>query len=263
MEMTFDQYIQNPMGIANSVMSNREMYRSMYSMKLDAIMVREMGKIDYKLYKGKNSYYAYIKVPSEVVEKFYYDVVIEFRPGKNTKSGDKTLKNYDVRFYSNDPAFVYTFAHAFIKNDLFISRYADKMSKEAVKHVAKEKNPHNTVGYVKSLFFAYLIMIKFGLFNIIKYTDKYDEKRLKSSIMNASEKIALRTELGQEYNSKKKKEAIATKKARKEVSDRRNILPPEVQIKATKSSNKNKIKKTPTIGTIKTVKTVSKIGKKK
>ena len=77
MEMTFDQYIQNPMGIANSVMSNREMYRSMYSMKLDAIMVREMGKIDYKLYKDKNSYYAYIKVPSEVVEKFYYDVVIE------------------------------------------------------------------------------------------------------------------------------------------------------------------------------------------
>ena len=39
MEMTFDQYIQNPMGVANSVMSNREMYRNMYMMKLDSIMV--------------------------------------------------------------------------------------------------------------------------------------------------------------------------------------------------------------------------------
>ena len=261
MEMTFDQYIQNPMGIANSVMSNREMYRNMNMMKLDAIMVRETGKIDYKLYKGKNSYYAYIKVPSEVVEKFYYDVVIEFTPSKKTKKNDKTLRSYNVRFYSNDPSFVYTFAHAFIKNNLFISNYADRMSKEAIKHVAKEKNPHNTVGYVKSLFFAYLIMIKFDLFNIVKYIDKYDEKRLKSSIMYASDKIALRTELGQEVNSKKKREEAAAKKARKEVSDRRNILPPEIQIKATKASNK--IRKTSVVGTVNRVKTVNKIGKKK
>ena len=45
MEMTYDQYIQNPMGTANAVMSNRNMYRELYMNKLAKIMVREMGKI--------------------------------------------------------------------------------------------------------------------------------------------------------------------------------------------------------------------------
>ena len=36
--MTFDQYIQNAMGIKNAVISNREMYRTMYTEKLNKIL---------------------------------------------------------------------------------------------------------------------------------------------------------------------------------------------------------------------------------
>lgn len=199
MDMTFDQYIQNPMGVKNAVFSNREMYRELYTNKLNKILVREAGKIEYYLYKGKGKYYAYIKVPSEMVENFYYDVVIEFTEPKG--STPISLKNYNVHFYSNDPAFVFTFAHAFIENELFIDRYKDKMSKEAVKKVAKEKNPTNQVGYVKSLYFAYLIMVQKGLFNKLLYVSTYSERNVKSMIMDADKKIALRQELG---NSKEK-----------------------------------------------------------
>ena len=52
--MTFDEYIQNPMGKENAVISNRNMYRILYSEKLDKILVREAGNIVYKLYKEKN-----------------------------------------------------------------------------------------------------------------------------------------------------------------------------------------------------------------
>ena len=99
MLMTYDQYIQNPMGIKNAVFSNRELYRGLYTGKLNKILVREGGKIEYHLYKGRKKYYAFIKVPSEVVEKFYYDVVIEFSEPEGKTPRD--LRGYNVRFYSN------------------------------------------------------------------------------------------------------------------------------------------------------------------
>lgn len=248
MEMTFDQYIQNPMGIANSVISNREMYRNMYGIKLDTIMVREMGKINYQLYKGKNKYYAYIKVPSEVVEKFYYDVIIEFSPKKGAKPS-KSLKDYNVRFYSNDPSFVFTFAHAFIKNKMFINEYADKMSKEAVKKKAVTKNPMDTVGYVKSLFFAYLIMKRFNLFEKVLYRDPYNEKHVKQLVMNADTKIALRTQAGQELSTKEKRAKASAARAA-----RQKEIPEEVKTKSTKMSGNIKTTKI-TGGTNRRVKT--------
>lgn len=262
MEMTFDQYIQNPMGIANSVISNREMYRNMYGLKLDTIMVREMGKIDYHLYKAKNDkYFAYIKVPSELVDKFYYDVIIEFSP---TKKGakSKTLRDYTARFYSNDPAFVFTFAHAFIKNDMFIKQYTDKMSKEAVNKKAKVKNPRDTVGYVKSLFFAYLIMLRFGLFNKVRYVEPYNEKNVKSLIMPADQKIALRQEAGQELSTKEKRKKASEARARRQ-AEYDAKLPQESKTKQTQSSNR--IRHTGMVGKSKTtgnIKRTKRAGKK-
>ena len=50
--MTYDEYIQNPMGKKNAVMSNREMYRLMYTNKWNAIKLRENGFIKYELYSG-------------------------------------------------------------------------------------------------------------------------------------------------------------------------------------------------------------------
>ena len=57
--MTFDEYINNPMGIKSAVISNREMYRKMYTEKFDKVMVREVGKMDYQLSKSNSKYYCY------------------------------------------------------------------------------------------------------------------------------------------------------------------------------------------------------------
>lgn len=207
MNMTFDQYIQNPMGIANAVFSNRNMYRELYTSKLDKILVREMGHIDYKLYKSKGNYYVYMKIPSEVIEKFYYDVVIEFNEPKNKSLIDNTIKNYNVKFYSNDPSFVFTFAHAFIKNKLFIEELKSVMSEEAIRKVAVEKNPSNQVGYVKSLYFAYLIMKKENLFSKLKFitAKDIDWKKLNKTIIPADKKIAERQAAAHEKAIKNKK----------------------------------------------------------
>lgn len=225
MQMTFDEYIRNPMGRENAVISNREMYAKMYQGKLDKILVREAGHIDIKAYHVKNNYVCYIKIPSEIVPKFYYDTVIEFIPPKGI-TVDTTLKQYHVNFYSNDPSFVYTFAHAFIENDIFIKWLKDKMSKEAVKKVAKEKNPHNQVGYVKSLYFAYLIMSKRGYFSKTRYTDPYSENALKREIEDADKKIADREKEGKKLAEEKRKEKDKIKK----VTSQDNNINPDIPI---------------------------------
>lgn len=211
MERTYKEYIQNPMGSKNYVVSHKDMYRKMYSEKWDAIKLRENGKITYTQMMTKTDFFVYIKIPSEVVPKFYYDVVVRFFPpkGNNVVSMEPNLNNYCVQFFSNDPSFVFTFAHAFKKNDLFIDDLAPRMNKESLKSVAKERNPQDQIGYVKSLYFAYLELEALGLFKKGSYspsTMKYDKKKLLSFIMDANEKIADRQQQGQKLAQKERRE---------------------------------------------------------
>ena len=256
MEMTFDQYIQNPMGVANAVFSNRDMYRRLYAQKLNKVLVRELGHIDYTLYKSKSKYYVYMKIPSEVIEKFYYDVVIEFYEPKEKNLVDSTLKNYNVRFYSNDPSFVYTFAHAFMKNKIFINELKDVMSPEAIKKAAVEKNPTNQVGYVKSIYFTYLIMKRENLFNKLKFATAkdIDWKLLNRTITPANIKIAERQNAASDIANKKKKDKAKVK----EYIDKRSHLQKDIPY-ATKSSKRiSNTGVTKSTGTIKTSKTIKK-----
>ena len=252
--MSFDKYIDNPSGGA-TVITNRNMYKDMYKSKFDKVLLRESGKIEWQVYytnDGEDSFYIYMKIPSEVIEKFYYDVVIRLFTTDNKKKSNVNLREYAVEFYSNDPAFVYTFAHAFSRNKLFIKDLEPKMSKTALKDVAKVKNPKDNIWYVKSLYFAYLTMERYHLFNrsILKQHGKrYDKKELLSKITHATEKVEAR----QEAEEKLKKEKAKDKKI-----ERRDT---PLQSKSIKTSG---IVKTPTISktskitnTVKTTKRTS------
>lgn len=209
MEMTYDQYIQNPMGVKNAVFSARDMYHSMYSKKWDAIRLRENGIIDFLLMKDNTDYYIYIKIPSEVVPKFYYDVVIRFYPPKDRKAipMERTLSNYNVQFFSNDPSFVFTFAHAFKANNMLFTDLNERMARLALRKQAAERNPQDQVGYVKSLFFAYLEIKHKGLMQKIKFgtAEKYDKKKLLAMIMPADDKIEARQKEGEKIAKKQQR----------------------------------------------------------
>lgn len=209
--ISFDKYIDNPSGGA-TVITNRNMYKDMYKSKFDRILLRENGKIVWKVYytnDTQDSFYIYVKVPSEIIEKFYYDVVIRLFTTENKKKSNVNLREYAVEFYSNDPAFVYTFAHAFSKNKLFIKDLESKMSKTALKDAAKIKNPKDNIWYVKSLYFAYLTMERYHLFNrtILKqHGAKYNKRELLSQITHATEKVEARQEAQTKLNKEKAKD---------------------------------------------------------
>lgn len=210
MNITLEQYILNPQIRSNAVLNGtaREAIRGAYLQKYNAVLMREHGKIDYTLYHDSksNKYIAHFKIPSEVVSKFYYDTVLEFFTDENVKNTEDLFK-YNVRFYSNDPAFVYTHAHAFASNDLFITDLSGKMSKKALKTEAKEKNPQNQIGYVKSIYFAYLTMKRLGLNKTGKFkaeSHRYSKLALTTNITNADQKVADREAEGAKLTKTKK-----------------------------------------------------------
>lgn len=215
--MNFDKYIDNPSG-GSSVITNRAMYKEMYKNKFNTVLLREQGKIVYDIYKtsdNNDSYFIHMKIPSEVISNFYYDVVIRLYTTVNSKKASTSLRSYAVQFYSNDPAFVYTFVHAFSKNKIFIEDLASKMSKAALDNRAKIKNPKDDIWYVKSLFFAYLTMEKYDLFNrgnLDRNAKKYSKKDLLSQITHADKKIQDRQDEQAKLDKKKQQENAAKRK---------------------------------------------------
>ena len=142
MEMTFKQYIENPLGKRNAVFSQRDMYKALYTDKFDKLFLREAGKINFRMYYDDNDkFYIHIKIPSEGVKNFYYDAVIMFYTDDAAVHSQPTLENYNVKFFSNDPAFVFTYLRVFLKNDLFFEDLKVKSSKLALKEDTKQNNP--------------------------------------------------------------------------------------------------------------------------
>lgn len=209
--MTFEQYIANPMGKGSAVMSaaHREILRAQYKKKFDNILLREKGNMDYRLfYDNKmNTYWIYVKVPSELVKDFYYDTVIKFYADETIKGGGKDLFKYYAQFFSNDPSFVYTYANVFANNNLFIGELRSKMSIQALRDKPVEKNPTNSVGYVKSLYFVYLLMQNRNLNKVSifeKQCDSLDPKFFMDNVEKADTKISKRIEAGKGVSQRKK-----------------------------------------------------------
>lgn len=260
--MTFDKYIDNPSG--GSAFTNRNMYKDMYKKRFDAVLLREQGNIKYELYTANDSidsHYVYLKIPSEVVPNFYYDVVIHLFTKNNSYKNEANLRRYSVEFYTNDPAFVYTFAHSFAKNGLFIKDLEPKMSKQALRNKAIVRNPKDDVWYVKSLYFAYLAMEKYNLFSKSLYStkgSKYDKRKLLSKITQAETKVAQRQKEGERV-AKEKRDELEKQKKEKRVA--RNLDVSSQRSKVSNISHTSKISKVSKITN--RTKTVKSIGMKR
>ena len=252
MKLTMEQYITNPMQSPILTATMRESMRNSYIKKFNTLLLREHGVINYFLYKDEdnNRYYAYFKIPSETIERFYYDTIIEFSADQNTTEAGKNLFKYNVRFYSNDPSFVYSYAYTFSRKGLFIPQFAPKMSKKALSDPPKEKNPAELVGYVKTLYFAYLFM-KLRSFNDI---DKFKAQasvlnidNLVASVMPADQKLGEREDAGERLSKKKR---IIKQKEMRQKEDARKKADSPLAIKYTKKIGGN----TKTTGFVNTTK---------
>ena len=223
--MTFNQYIDNPMGKSNAVFSQREAYKATYTEKFDKVLVKENGTFGYTLMwdKNKDEYYCVMKVPSEST-KMYYDVVIKFYTNDNALYTSPILTGYDVKFFSNDPAFVFTYLRVFYKNNMFVEELKGKASKKALKEDPTQRNTYMVPGYVKSIYFAFLYMKAKGLFNKSHYKGTgvaYNKAKLNSLVTDTDTKLEERTDAGKQANAARKAER--QKQVTKTAEEKMNI----------------------------------------
>lgn len=257
-EVSFNDYINNPGGKGSAVVTNRGMYKSMYQQKFDAVLLREQGKIEYKVYHKNDSfdtYFIHIKIPSEELSGFYYDTVIKLYTGIGSKKSATNLKNYAVQFYSNDATFVFTYVYAFSKNKLFINELSSKMSKQALKERAKVRNPRNEIGYIKSLYFAYLTMDKYNLFErtvLDKEAKDYNKLEFLKAIAHSDEKMEERRAAKAKDKEDKKKEKPPAKQEDRNAGVATNTSKRSAITKTVSTS-----KKTKKVSTTKTTKVTS------
>jgi hypothetical protein len=95
--------------------------------------------------------------------------MIEFTAEDSLDTTINKLDGYKVRFFSNDPNFTFTFAHAFHKKGFIIPELVKKISPIALKQPPNQTNPNKLAGYVKSFYFAYIFMRNKGLFNKLNW----------------------------------------------------------------------------------------------
>lgn len=201
--MTLRQYIKNPSGTGASFAGNRTALTSMYSLKFFKVLVDYNNKIEYSAIKDKQgNFWCIMKIPSENIPKFFYDVIYKFSPAKAGDDNATKLEDYKVQFFSNDPAFTFTFSYAYHKNGLTIPELEKKYSSEAISDKPKTTNPNLVVNYAKILYFGYLTIKKYKLTEKYKYKD--GTVNLKE-ITSAEDKIAERIKQQKKYGTKTKR----------------------------------------------------------
>ena len=245
--ITFVKYMDNP-GAGTSAIGNRSMYRTFYKQKFDQLFVREQGRVKYTVYRTENNhdtYYIHIKIPSEKLTKLYYDVVLELFTTDNIQKTASNIRQYFVRFYSNDASFVFTYARAFSLKGYFINELKQKINSKVFSDPSKVRNPKNETWYVKSLCFAYFVMEHYNLFSkpvLNQIAKKFSLSQLLMDVMDSDKKMAERQKYEEEIRLKKK--------AEKATHIKQTILPQKFATRNTKTSSVAKTAKVARAGKI-------------
>jgi hypothetical protein len=155
-------------------------------------ILRDKKEFKLEIFTEKDDYYFYFKVPSETYEKLFYDVVLKFSPIESQSKFDMTLNNYSVNLFSNAPNFLFTYAYVYNQDGIIVDFLLDKISKKALNEPPNVKNPIQSYGFEKSVYFA-LLYIKNNRFHVksaINHkTKSLDRKKLIKAIDSTEEKL--------------------------------------------------------------------------
>lgn len=185
-----------------------EQYRKEYN----AFQITDKSPFHYKVYTVSpgDRRVVHVKVPSETVRNFYYDVLFELEYTTTTSK----YEDCDVYIFSNSPSFVYTYAYVFYHLDLnssnseakkkrktgmLINTLSNKIPRERLLMAGTEKTlpdqvlksppvVRNALGlplWDKSLYYAIFYLMDKVQFSIIKSTaTKITEADLMRDIMD-------------------------------------------------------------------------------
>lgn len=160
--MNILEYVNDPKAAAQT---NRET-KAGYDSMLDDIIMREKKMPNVDIFTHNDTeYWFHIKVPDSKVHGTYYDVVFQFTPKNDAQKAGRMITEYDVKFFANDPGFIFYFCYVFNKNHLLIDSLKSKLNSRALNEPPKQTNPEERIRYAKTIYYGYLILNRLNLFD--------------------------------------------------------------------------------------------------
>lgn len=167
--------------------------------------------------KEKDNYFILVKIPSESnteykSDKIFYDVIIELLPPNKSYLNNESVRDYDVRVYSNCPSFTYTFTYVYYKKDALIKMPKGAYTRKALSKAPKVRNPLLLFGIEKTLWFAICYIDKNKLFRrsnleaLIKDDSKLKDLIKEHKIIGQDQKLEEVMARTKKFSTIKKKE---------------------------------------------------------
>ena len=184
--MHIQEYIPDP----NKSAQENQQEHDFYTNKLNNIMGETKKTPSVTIYNENDDLWFHFKIPDEEMRTFYYDVVFVFYPNSKLDIDSPDIYGYDVKFFSNDPGFMYKYCYEFNKSKLIVDPLKTRLSSRALTEPAKVMNPNHELRYPKTIFFAYLVMENLGLFQkkniqahgVTKLTRSFFVQSIQSSV---------------------------------------------------------------------------------
>lgn len=224
--LTFRQFLQNPTGPYSAFFGKRaEIIKNLEDRFAKLISTRSKD-FSCKVYTDKENYFFHITIPSETFKDMKYDVVFKMMPSNEGCESESSLSNYKLQFFSNSPAFIFTYAYVFNKDGNLINFLTNKIDSKALDNEPEIKNPVQIYGYEKSLYFA-LLYIKYKYYNLktnlLSMQKKLDKKEILSNVKD-SQTVLLEYKKLKKIEEEKKRIEKEKEKHKKQREKQKEII---------------------------------------
>lgn len=158
--MNIKEYLKNPAG-KGAVIPGKEALLDIFNRRYGTL--NKTKPIDFKIYVDREIIYYHVLISTEASDRDNtYDVILRFAPTSHADINDKSIKNYEIRFFSNCPSFTYTYAYVAKLNGIIVEELVDKYNKTVLKFPPVSRNPGLIFNYEKSTYFACKFLMESG-----------------------------------------------------------------------------------------------------
>ena len=241
-KLTLQQLISNPTGKNTAYTASRAMIKESLVNKYNTMMYFSKNKLKYKIYKVNDDYIFHYKIPSETFrDDLEYDVIIQFYPDPDKPDcvEDRNTNRYFLKIFSNSPNFTFTYTYVVYKNGMLASGMDKFCNKEALQSAPVVRNPVETYGYEKTVYFACLHIINNKLYEkhtIDRTLFKMRKDTFDNTVASQNYKLA-------EYNKLKTRSANIKKKIKKQKSMIASLYASKLPVKQIEQQIRNLVPK--------------------
>lgn len=169
--MTIQEYLDNPMGKGDASIINRKIIQESMMSKFHKYVNKKGKLIKMRSYvTAGGEYYIHLILPSETDRDNTYDIAFRFYDPDKKFIASKSVRDYQVQMFSNDPSFAYTFAYVYHENGLMVRGLEERIGKEFISKKPVVRNSHQIVNYEKYLFFGAKYLLENNFLNRVYLT---------------------------------------------------------------------------------------------